>query len=64
VTTSDDQCVLCGLDVGDRPCILETRGGSLNFCCEGCLGIYRLLNDDGEEADPAPGKADGDADSG
>jgi len=52
------------LDVGDRPCILETRGGSLNFCCEGCLGIYRLLNDDGEEADPALGKADGDADSG
>lgn len=38
-------CDLCGLDVGNKPFVLHTPEGDLKFCCDGCLGIYRLLND-------------------
>lgn len=38
-------CELCGLDVGARPFLLETPGRRLQFCCEGCRGIYEMLHD-------------------
>ena len=46
-------CDLCGLDVGAKPFPLDHAGQALQFCCEGCRGIYRMLNqiNDG----PAPG---------
>lgn len=53
MATNDEQCVLCGLDVGDLPYLLKTAHGKLKFCCDGCLGIYQLLNDCDEHADPA-----------
>lgn len=38
-------CDLCALDCGSNPFTLETSGGTLNFCCEGCRGIYEMLNE-------------------
>ncbi len=38
-------CDLCGLDVGAKPFTLKTAERTLEFCCEGCQGIYQLLHD-------------------
>lgn len=38
-------CDLCGLDVGIKPFPLATPDKTLEFCCEGCLGIYQMLHD-------------------
>jgi hypothetical protein len=38
-------CDLCGLDVGNQPFRLESAGKSLEFCCDGCLGIYQMLHE-------------------
>lgn len=38
-------CDLCGLDIGARPFYLENARKRLQFCCDGCLGIYRLLHE-------------------
>jgi hypothetical protein len=37
-------CDLCGLEVGDHPFVLATSNKTYEFCCEACLGIYRMLN--------------------
>ena len=42
---ADTPCDLCALPVGIKPFLLEARGRTFKFCCEGCLGIYQLLND-------------------
>ncbi len=39
-------CDLCGLPVELPDFRLDTSGGVKQFCCEGCLGIYRMLHDD------------------
>jgi len=38
-------CDLCALPVGVKPFTLATSGKTLEFCCEGCLGIYQMLNE-------------------
>jgi len=38
-------CDLCGLDVGVKPLMLTTPEKQLQFCCEGCRGIYEMLHD-------------------
>lgn len=38
-------CDLCGLDVGIKPFPLSTPEKTLQFCCEGCRGIYQMLHD-------------------
>ena len=38
-------CDLCGLDVGAKPFPLATAERELQFCCEGCRGIYEMLHD-------------------
>ena len=38
-------CDLCGLDVGVKPFTLNTPEKQLQFCCEGCRGIYEMLHD-------------------
>ena len=38
-------CDLCGLDVGSKPFVLNTAKKPLQFCCEGCRGIYQMLHD-------------------
>lgn len=39
------KCDLCGLPIEGKPVILDTVEGRLEFCCDGCAGIYRLLNE-------------------
>lgn len=38
-------CDLCALDCGSKPFMLDVPDGTLNFCCEGCRGIYEMLNE-------------------
>lgn len=38
-------CDLCGLEVGAKPFPLATAERELQFCCEGCRGIYEMLHD-------------------
>ncbi|MCX7897711.1 MAG: heavy metal translocating P-type ATPase metal-binding domain-containing protein [Rhodocyclaceae bacterium] len=38
-------CDLCALPVGNEPFRLETEGKVLEFCCEGCRGIYQMIHD-------------------
>jgi hypothetical protein len=38
-------CDLCSLDCGNKPFDLVTREKTLQFCCEGCRGIYEMLHD-------------------
>jgi hypothetical protein len=38
-------CDLCALDCGSKPFTLEATEGPLHFCCEGCRGIYSMLNE-------------------
>lgn len=39
-------CDLCGLPVETPGFTLKTKEGDKAFCCEGCKGIYQLLNED------------------
>jgi hypothetical protein len=39
-------CDLCGLTVEVPNFTLKTKEGDKSFCCEGCLGIYQMLNED------------------
>lgn len=39
-------CDLCGLEVEVSGFQLKTMEGEKTFCCEGCKGIYTLLNED------------------
>lgn len=38
-------CDLCALDCGNKPFDLVTPDRTLHFCCEGCRGIYMMIND-------------------
>ena len=38
-------CALCGQSVEIKGFELNARDGKLPFCCEGCLSIYQLLNE-------------------
>jgi hypothetical protein len=38
-------CDLCGLDCGVKPFTLPTPEITLQFCCEGCKGIYEMLHE-------------------
>ncbi len=44
--SDQSSCDLCGLPVEIPDFRLETREGTKRFCCEGCLGIYRMLHED------------------
>ncbi len=39
-------CDLCGLPVEIDGFKLATKDGQKDFCCEGCLGIYQMLNEE------------------
>jgi hypothetical protein len=55
---SDDSayfCDLCRLPVEIAGYELFTKEGQKRFCCEGCMGIYRMLHEeDILEGAPAP----------
>lgn len=38
-------CDLCSLDIGVKPFYIEREGKRLQFCCDGCLGIYQMLHE-------------------
>ena len=48
-------CDLCSLPVGARPFSLGTAERTFIFCCEGCKGIYQMLNQINEASGPAQG---------
>ncbi len=39
-------CDLCELPIEIKGFSLLTKDGEKNFCCEGCEGIYQMLNED------------------
>ncbi len=42
------QCAHCLLETSEREAIhVQIKGQDLVFCCQGCLGIYELVNDEG-----------------
>lgn len=41
VKNEDNSCVHCGADCGKQPVIWK----DLSFCCNGCLTVYQLLNE-------------------
>ena len=46
MTETKKVCDLCGLPVETPGFTLKTNEGDKAFCCEGCKGIYQLLNED------------------
>jgi hypothetical protein len=46
MTNTKQVCDLCGLDIELSGFTLKTKEGDKAFCCEGCKGIYELLNED------------------
>ncbi|MBK9020102.1 MAG: metal-binding protein [Sulfuritalea sp.] len=46
-------CDLCSLPVGPRPFSLATAEKTFLFCCEGCKGIYQMLNQIKETPGPS-----------
>ena len=46
MTDTKNDCDLCGLNIEITGFILKTKEGDKIFCCEGCKGIYQLLNQD------------------
>jgi hypothetical protein len=51
-------CDLCALDCGSKPFELAAPGGMLQFCCEGCRGIYEMLHEINTEPDKPVQNAD------
>ncbi len=46
MTEEKKTCDLCGLPVEIEGFHLIGKDGDKNFCCEGCMGIYQMLNED------------------
>jgi hypothetical protein len=46
MTDTKKACDLCGLAAEISGFTLKTKEGEKVFCCEGCKGIYQLLNED------------------
>jgi hypothetical protein len=51
VNDPDRPCDLCSLPVGVKPFTLAVPGKMLEFCCEGCKGIYEMLHGINESSD-------------
>ena len=41
------KCTHCHLEFDEKVMIKEPENPELNFCCNGCQGVYHLLKDDG-----------------
>ena len=41
------KCSHCHLEVDEKGMIKEEQNPELNFCCNGCQGVYHILKDDG-----------------
>ncbi|MBW7901416.1 MAG: heavy metal translocating P-type ATPase metal-binding domain-containing protein [Rhodocyclaceae bacterium] len=49
-----DICDLCGLEIGARVWTVRRAGEERRFCCEGCKGIWQMLNDVGDDGSNGP----------
>lgn len=50
--SNNGSCDLCGLPVGMQEFSLTTDERTFRFCCEGCKGIYQMLNDIDDTPNP------------
>ncbi|MGA9393880.1 MAG: heavy metal translocating P-type ATPase metal-binding domain-containing protein [Azonexus sp.] len=50
--SDNGSCDLCGLPVGMQDFSLKTADRTFRFCCEGCKGIYQMLNDIDDTPNP------------
>ncbi len=57
MSDADKPCDLCSLPVGVKPFTLAVQAKSLEFCCEGCKGIYEMLHEI-KESSGQPGQHD------
>lgn len=46
MSDQNNSCDLCGLKVEVTGFELKTKRGEKHFCCEGCKGVYQMLNED------------------
>lgn len=53
MSNQESSCDLCQLPIEATGWQLVTSSGLKRFCCEGCLGIYRMLHEDELKAEPA-----------
>ena len=42
--SKETACILCSQPVEIPGFRLDTKSGQKDFCCEGCLSVYRLFN--------------------
>lgn len=42
----NEVCDICSLEVKDERYKIQTKDKTWRFCCEGCEGIWRMLNED------------------
>ncbi len=54
--STTETCDLCGLPVLKDGLHLKTSGRDLAFCCEGCRGIWQMLNPGAAKAPDDKGK--------
>jgi heavy metal translocating P-type ATPase len=50
---SPDACYLCGLPLRYGRIPLNSEGGTINFCCQGCRQVYLMLSEVADGGDPA-----------
>ncbi len=48
MSDTKQDCDLCGLPVPPKGYSVETAERTLTFCCEGCKGIWLMLNGEPE----------------
>lgn len=44
MSRADHACDLCGLPLGKSDLAVRTAEKEVTFCCEGCKGIWQMLN--------------------
>ncbi len=55
--TPEQSCDLCGLPVPKDGLNLKTPERDLAFCCEGCRGIWQMLNPGTAQVSDEKGKS-------
>lgn len=51
-------CDLCGLKIGAQVWTARQAGEEKRFCCEGCKGIWQMLNNVEDDNSAASGPTD------
>ena len=48
--SATEVCDLCGLKLGAQVWAVRHEGREVRFCCEGCKGIWQMLNNVDDES--------------